>query len=155
MSSLKNLILSICVLYVLQFVLLHLAPEKFKKPIKLSMAIVILTITLTKLTGIDNMKLFDGISSPDDSYTYDEADKLVLRELEAQIADYLSNALSSSAITAQKVAIEATIDSDRCISITKAMITLNTIDRDKQAQAIYITQNLIGDIDVEITYSEE
>lgn len=155
MSKLKTFILCICILYSLQLVLLMLTPDKFKKIIKFCTAVMILTVTVSNLIGIDYAELFESISVPAPSYTYDESDRLIISELESTIAEYLSESLASSGIYPKEFIIDTTIDDERCISITKVTIVLAYGDGDKISQAAGITKSLIGEIEVEVMCSEE
>lgn len=155
MNALKEFVLSICVVYILQAVLLILAPEKYKSTVKLSSIVIILTVIISKLSAFDSLSVFDGITGIQSSYIYDESDKLVVGELESKIADYLYRSLLSNGIESEKVEVNATIDNERCISITKVSVVLNRDCADKESYVVRLTENLVGDVDVDVSFSEE
>lgn len=155
MNGLKEFVFCVCVVYILQAVLLILSPEKYKNAVKLSSAVIILTVMVTKLSTFDFLSLFDGITDIGNSYIYDESDKLVLSELETQIADYMMQSLHSNGIEPKKVEVNATIDDDRCISITKVSVVIGLDAADNKSQVIQLTEKLIGAVDVDVSFSEE
>lgn len=155
MNGLKELVFCVCVIYILQAVMLILSPEKYKNAVKLSSAVIILTVMVAKLSAFDFLSLFDGITDIGNSYIYDKSDKLVLSELETQIADYLMQSLRSNGIEPEKVKVNATIDEERCISITKVSVVIGLDAACDKSQVIRMTENLIGAVDVDVLFSEE
>lgn len=155
MNGLKEFILGLCVIYILQSVFIVLSPEKYKNAVRLSFSIIILTVIATKLYAFDYLSLFNGITDVGNSYIYDESDNLIISDIENKVADYLMQSFHSKGINSESVMVNATIDNERCISITVVSVVLDLMDRDKQPQVVSIIENLVGDVDVDVSFSEE
>lgn len=154
MKFLTSLTLTVCTLSILYTAMMMLVPDRFRRELRSVLSLIAVVTLGAVIVGAD----FSDVSARFENLSFENGvysrDSLVQAELEARIADCISDILSERGITCKKITVGTTIDELRRISITKASLTL---DESFQAQDALITSLIsakIGDIEVNITYED-
>ncbi len=155
MIGIKWLILSITVMYIGRFIISVLSPDRYKPLIKSSTSILILGVIASGILGFE-LKLDDISSINLDSIRYNnQGDELLLSDLNNKLEAYIEDSLKNNGIQIEKAEISTTIDEDRCISISKIVIYIDSSQQNNMEAIDNYIANTIGDFPVEIISSVE
>lgn len=135
-------------------IVMMLTPDSFKQKMKtvisiltaLTIAGAVLNIDFTFDEDIDADLLYES------DYSYNE---LVLDELNERLADTILLIYKENDIPVEKISVETTIDSENSISISKISLTIIGSSEAYESKIRKVTENRIGDIDLEMSFSEE
>ncbi len=154
MSYLKTVLLSVSIMYVVQFLLTSLAPEKYRSIVKTAASLLVLVAIVSSVVRIDISEFTDKLNADFTDYSF-EQDQLILSEVNKQLSEYLYNGLSEQGIPVKNVEVITYIDEDRCISISIANVEImSNSESYKLSVRDYIEKNM-GSFPVNITVSEE
>lgn len=154
MTAVKNITLTVCILSLVYMIVMMLTPDSFKQKMKtvisiltaLTIAGAVLNIDFTFDEDIDADLLYES------DYSYNE---LVLDELNERLADTILLIYKENDIPVEKISVETTIDSENSISISKISLTIIGSSEAYESKICKVTENRIGDIDLEMSFSEE
>lgn len=154
MTALKNLMLSLSALFVLQFLFSLLSPEKYRPAIKMALSLITVAVVSAGILKIDFSNIYSSFPSINTELSSYESDQLILDELNSKLSEYIATLLEGEGIVSEKVSVDTTIDENRCISITKASIELGSEYEKDEAIIISLIKSKIGDIEVSISFVE-
>lgn len=154
MIELKNLIFSLSVLVVLQFIFSMLAPERYRSAIKMALSLITVAVVSAGIFKIDFSDIYSSFPSINTELSSYESDQLILDELNSKLSEYISLLLEDKGIVSKKVSVDTTIDENRCISITKASIELGSEYEKDEIIVINLIKSKIGDIEVSLSFVE-
>lgn len=154
MTALRNLIFSLGVLVVLQFIFSTLAPERYRTAIKMSLSLIAVAVVSAGILKIDFSNIYSSFPSINTELSSYESDQLILDELNSKLSEYIASLLEDEGVVSEKVSVDTTIDENRCISITKASIELGSEYEKDEAIIISLIKSKIGDIEVSISFVE-
>ncbi len=155
MTWLKNITICICAFSLLHTVIKMLAPNKYYPQMKTVISLLSVIMIGSMFIKFDISEIsqeFESINQP--QYLSQES-RLVIKEIETRLSEYLMNALERRGIGVKKVQIVTNIDEEYCISISEAWIIVSSSDEAKKETIKKIVNEEIGDIDVIIEVSEE
>lgn len=154
MTALKNLMLSLSTLFVLQFLFSLLTPERYRPAIKMALSLITVAVVSTGILKIDFSDIYSAYLSIDTELSSYESDQLILNELNAKLSEYIASLLEDEGVVCEKVSVDTTIDENRCISITKASIMLGSEYEKDEAIIIGLIKSKVGDIEVSVSFVE-
>lgn len=154
MTALKNLMLSLSALFVLQFIFSMLAPERYRSAIKMALSLITVAVVSAGILKIDFSNIYSSFPSITSELSKHESDQLILDELNSRLSEYIASLLENEGIVSEKVSIDTTIDENRCISITKASIELGSEYEKDEIIVINLIKSKIGDIEVSLSFVE-
>lgn len=154
MTALRNLIFSLGVLVVLQFIFSTLAPERYRTAIKMALSLITVAVVSAGILKIDFSDIYSSFPSINTELSSYESDQLILDELNSKLSEYIASQLEDEGVVSEKVSVDTTIDENRCISITKASIELGSEYEKDEAIIISLIKSKIGDIEVSISFVE-
>ena len=154
MTALKNLMLSLSALFVLQFLFSLLAPEKYRPTIKMALSLIAVAVVSAGILKIDFSNIYSSFPSINTELSSYESDQLILDELNSKLSEYIASLLENEGIVSEKISVDTTIDENRCISIIKASIVLGSEYEKDEAIIIGLIKSKIGDIEVSISFVE-
>ena len=154
MTALRNLIFSLGVLVVLQFIFSTLAPERYRTAIKMALSLITVAVVSAGILKIDFSDIYSSFPSITSELSKHESDQLILDELNSKLSEYIASLLENEGIVSEKVSVDTTIDENRCISIIKASIELGSEYEKDEAIIISLIKSKIGDIEVSISFVE-
>ena len=154
MTALKNLIFSLGVLVVLQFIFSTLAPERYRTAIKMALSLIAVAVVSAGILKIDFSDIYSSFPSITSELSKHESDQLILDELNSRLSEYIASLLENEGIVSEKISVDTTIDENRCISIIKASIVLGSEYEKDEAIIIGLIKSKIGDIEASISFVE-
>lgn len=154
MTALRNLIFSLGVLVVLQFIFSTLAPERYRTAIKMAVSLIAVAVVSAGILKIDFSDIYSSFPSITSELSKHESDQLILDELNSRLSEYIASLLENEGIVSEKISVDTTIDENRCISIIKASIELGSEYEKDEAIIISLIKSKIGDIEVLISFVE-
>lgn len=154
MTALKNLMLSLSALFVLQFIFSMLAPERYRSAIKMALSLITVAVLSAGILKIDFSDIYSSFPSINTALSSYESDQLILDELNSKLSEYIASLLEDEGIVSEKVSVDTTIDENRCISITKASIELGSEYEKDEIIVINLIKSKIGDIEVSLSFVE-
>lgn len=154
MTALKNVTLGLAALYIIRFLFSLLAPEKYRNAIKTVLSLIAVVTVAVGIVNVDLSDIYSQFRSIGGDISFSEADSLILGELNGKLSDYICSLLSEEGIESEKVSVVTTIDENRCISITKASITLGSEYKNDEYAVRNLIRNKIGDIELIISFVE-
>lgn len=154
MTALKNLMLSLSAMFVLQFLFSLLSPEKYRPAIKMALSLITVAVVSAGILKIDFSNIYSSFPSINTELSSYESDQLILDELNSKLSEYIASLLEDEGIVSEKVSVDTTIDENRCISITKASIELGSEYEKDEIIVINLIKSKIGDIEVSLSFVE-
>ena len=154
MTALKNLMLSLSAMFVLQFLFSLLSPEKYRPAIKMVLSLITVAVVSAGILKIDFSNIYSSFPSINTQLSSYESDQLILDELNSKLSEYIASLLEDEGIVSEKVSVDTTIDENRCISITKASIELGSEYEKDEIIVINLIKSKIGDIEVSLSFVE-
>ncbi len=148
MNGIKQIILSVCILYIFQYVVVILSSEKFKGITKTATSILILVVTISGITNIE----FDIISDiPELSYNteFKSNDELVIEDMNSKLSEYIYNDMLNKKFEVKKVEVFTNIDEDRCINISEIRVFLEDMSMEGAIKN-YLKQT-VGEAEVKLS----
>lgn len=148
MNGIKQIILSVCILYIFQYVVVILSSEKFKGITKTATSILILAVTISVITNIE----FDIISDiPELSYNteFKSNDELVIEDMNSKLSEYIYNDMLNKKFEVKKVEVFTNIDEDRCINISEIRVFLEDMSMEGAIKN-YLKQT-VGEAEVKLS----
>ncbi len=148
MNGIKNAILSVCIMHIVQYIFVTLSSDKFRGLVKSATSVIILAATLCMIVNIDFSDVVESMPKLEHLEGYISNDELIIEDMNNKLSNYICEEMMEIGFSVKKVEVTTYIDEDRCINIS--VIHVWTTDITQENAIFNYLRETVGEVEVNL-----